>query len=315
MAEPTVVAAVLTRNRMDLLRQSLNAIREQTRPVDELIVVDNESSDGTVAMLHEEFPDVTLIALAENQGATGGFWEAIAAAHRAGADWLWLLDDDSIARPTALAELLAALDRLDGERSPALLCSRVEWKDGNPHVMNFPVFRGRNQRELAEALRAEMLPVRAVSWVSLFLSRAAVDRVGLPPRHFFYQADDIEYTARILRDAKGYYVPASVVEHRTPGQHTAIHDDHRFYFHIRNTILMLRGRAWRAREKPALVWVLVSTSVIYLRINHLSPRSVKNWLAALVAGVRLPLDRTDERPLRELVPVCEAVEADERPAE
>src|SRR5438093_4725588 len=124
-----------------------------------------------------------------------------------------------------------------------------------------------------------MLPVRAATWVSLLLSRSAVERCGMPPRHFFYQADDIEYTARILRDASGYYVPASVVEHRTPSQYTAIHDDNRFYWHIRNTILMLRGRAWRTREKPWLVWVLLSTSLIYLRINHLRPRSIKNLLA------------------------------------
>ena len=290
MPAPTVVATVLTRNRKELLRQSLDAIRTQTRPVEELIVVDNESSDGTLDMLAAEFPDVTVVALAENQGATGGFWEAIAAGLLTEADWLWLMDDDSIARPSALAELLAAVDQLDGLPPPALLCSRVEWRDGNTHVMNRPVFRGRNQRELADALKLGMLPVRAATWVSLFLSREAVERSGLPPRHFFYQADDIEYTARILRDASGYYVPASVVEHRTPTQHTAINDDHRFYYHIRNTILMLRGRAWRLREKPALVWVLFSTSLIYLRINRLRPSKIKNLVGGLIAGVRSPLD-------------------------
>ena len=284
------MATVLTRNRKELLRQSLDAIRAQTRPVDELIVVDNESSDGTLDMLAAEFPDVTVVALAENQGATGGFWEAIAAGLLTEADWLWLMDDDSIARPSALAELLTAVDQLDGLPPPALLCSRVEWRDGNTHVMNRPVFRGRNQRELADALKVGMLPVRAATWVSLFLSREAVERSGLPPRHFFYQADDIEYTARILRDACGYYVPGSVVEHRTPTQHTAINDDHRFYYHIRNTILMLRGRAWRLREKPALVWVLFSTSLIYLRINRLRPSKVKNLVGGLIAGARSPLD-------------------------
>ena len=112
----------------------------------------------------------------------------------------------------------------------------------------------------------------------------------MPPRHFFYQADDIEYTARILRDATGYYVPASVVEHRTPTQHTAVDDDHRFHYHIRNTILMLRGRAWMTREKPALVWVLFWTSLIYLRINRLSWNSVRTLLGALISGIRSPLD-------------------------
>jgi len=285
-----VAATILTRNRRDLLRQSLDAMLSQTRPVDHLIAVDNESSDGTLDMLASDFPDVIVVALAENQGATGGFYEAIAAACRTDADWFWLMDDDSIARPTALEELLAAVERADGAAPPALMCSRVEWRDGEPHMMNRPVVQRRGPARLAGAVRSELLPVRAATWVSLLISRAAVERTGMPPRHFFYQADDIEYTARILRDANGYYVPTSVVEHRTPTQHTAVDDDHRFYFHIRNTILMLRGRAWRFREKPMLAWWLVWTSIIYLRLNRLSGRSVKNLAAGLLAGVRSPLE-------------------------
>jgi len=285
----TVVATILTRNRKDLLRQSLDAAIEQTHPVDEVIVVDNESTDGTLEMLREEYPSVTVVALPENLGATGGFYEAIAAARGTGADWYWLMDDDSIARPTALEELLSAVDRIDGASAPALMCSRVVWRDGNPHVMNRPSVRRRGQRDVANAVRNRMLPVRAATWVSLLLSRDAVERSGMPPVHFFYQADDIEYTARILREARGYFVPESVVEHRTPTQHTAVDDDHRFYYHIRNTILMLRGRAWRWREKPMLVWWLVSTSLIYLRINRYSRRSVKNLASGLVSGARSPL--------------------------
>ena len=284
-----VTATILTRNRRDLLRESLGAVLGQTRPVDHLIVVDNESNDGTLEMLASEFPEVSVVALPANQGATGGFYEAIAAARGTDAVWFWLLDDDSVPRPTALAELLAAVERADATAPPVLMCSRVEWHDGRPHVMNRPIVQRQGSVRLAGAVRSELLPVRAATWVSLMISRVAVERSGMPPRHFFYQADDIEYTARILRDGTGYYVPASVVEHRTPSQHTAVDDDHRFYFHVRNTILMLRGRAWRLREKPMLASWLVWTSIVYLRLNRLSPRSVKNLAAALLAGLRSPL--------------------------
>lgn len=285
---PRVAATLLTRDRRDLLRQAVAAVLAQDHPVDEVIVVDNASSDGTREMLAEEFPDVTVIALPENQGATGGFYEAIAAGLRTGADWLWLLDDDSFARPAALAELLEALRRLDGSPPPAVLTSRVEWKDGEPHPMNLPVVRPDDGRRLAEALRHGLLPIRAASWVSLFLSREAVERAGMPLRQFFYQADDIEYTARILRDANGYYVPRSVVEHSTPTKHTAVDDDHRFHFHIRNTVLMIRGRAWERREKAGLWAVLIQTSIRYLRVNRLRPAAVRNLLGGLAAGLRTP---------------------------
>ena len=289
MAAVKVAATILTRNRVELLRESVRAAQEQTRPVDELIVVDNASEDDTLQVLATEFPDVSVVALAENQGATGGFYEAIAAGRRTGADWLWLLDDDSIARPDALEELLAVLDRLDGDLRPAVLCSRVEWRDGTPHVMNRPVIRPDSGHQLVEAVSRRLYPIRAASWVSVMISSEAVDRYGMPLRQFFYQADDIEYTARILRDSPGFYVPRSVVVHKTPTQHTAVDDDHRFHFHIRNTVLMIRGRAWELREKPGLVWVLIWTSLIYLRINRRRPLSaLRNLAAGLISGVRTP---------------------------
>jgi rhamnopyranosyl-N-acetylglucosaminyl-diphospho-decaprenol beta-1,3/1,4-galactofuranosyltransferase len=284
-----VVATLLTRNRVELLRKAVRAVLEQQTPVDEVIVVDNASDDGTPEVLAAEFPQVRVVALPENQGATGGFYEAIAAGLRTGADWLWLLDDDCFARPDALTQLLEALRRLDGGPAPAVLSSRVEWRDGNPHPMNLPVIRPDDGQELAEALHHGLLPIRAASWVSLFLSREAVERAGMPLRQFFYQADDIEYTARILRDARGYYVPRSVVEHSTPTKHTAVDDDHRFHYHVRNTLLMIRGRAWERREKTGLWSVLLWTSLRYLRKNRRRPLAAVRTLAAGIAdGLRTP---------------------------
>src|SRR5947208_16470876 len=115
-------------------------------------------------MLAGEFPDVEVAALRGNLGATGGFLEAIAAARRTDADWFWLMDDDSIARPTALEELLAAVERADGPAPPALMCSRVEWRDGKPHMMNRPVVQRRGPARLASAVPGQLLPVRAATW-------------------------------------------------------------------------------------------------------------------------------------------------------
>jgi GT2 family glycosyltransferase len=280
-----VVAALVTHNRRDVLRGTLAAVAGQTRPPDEVLVVDNASADGTAAMLAREFPEVRVVALPENVGGAGGYHEAIRAAHEGGADWIWLLDDDTVARPDALAELLAALDRLGGAERPALLASRVEWRDGEPHPMNRPTIRRRDAGGLVSAVSGGMLPLRATTFVSLLLAREAVDAAGLPLSHFFFQADDIEYTARILRGAHGYFVPASVVEHRTPSKHTAVGDDRRFFHHARNTVYMLRGGAWERAEKPALAWSLARSAVDYLGANRLSPGSVRTLARALAAGL------------------------------
>ena len=280
-----MVACIVTHNRRELLRECITALQAQTRPVDEIVVIDNGSQDGTGAMLTEDFPTVDVISYPDNLGASHGFSRGVSLALERDFDWLWLIDDDGIARPDALAEFFAALHQIEGP-TPALLCSRVEWEDGMPHTMNFPVMARERDKGVVKDRREGIVPIRAATYVSLLLTKSAMESTHPPLAKFFYQTDDIEYTARLLRDAPGYYVARSIVLHKTPRQHTAISDDRRFYFHARNTLLMLRSRGWRLREKPRLVWWVLRTSYKYLRINHLRPHALRTWSAALVAGAR-----------------------------
>jgi GT2 family glycosyltransferase len=286
-APPTVACVVVTRDRRDLLRSCLAAVGGQTRAVDHLLVIDNASSDGTPEMVRADFPRARLVSLAENTGATGGFHAGIEAGLTSGATWLWLLDDDTIARPDTLERLLGAPWGEAGLPEPSILASRVDWTDGTPHPMNQPTVRRRDVDGLVTAAGAGLLPLRATTWVSLLLASAAVERHGMPRREFFFQADDIEYTARVLRTEHGYAVPDSVVEHRTATAHDFLGDPVRFYHHLRNTLYMLRGSAWDPGEKPALGWVAVDSSLRFLRGNRFSRESA----GTVVRGVRDGLRR------------------------
>ena len=261
----SVACVVVTRDRRDLLRECLAAIAAQTRPVDRLIVIDNASSDGTAERVRAEHPGAELVTLPENVGGAGGFAAGVQAAAEAGTDWIWLLDDDTIARPDTLERLLDAPWREAGLPQPSLLGSRVDWTDGTPHPMNRGILRRRDPRAYLAAAGAGLLPVRAATFVSLLVDARAVAAHGLPRADFFLQADDIEYTARILRHGHGYLVPDSVVEHRTPRAHDFLSDPFRFYFHLRNTLVMLRGPAWSVGEKAALGWTALDTSALFLR--------------------------------------------------
>jgi rhamnopyranosyl-N-acetylglucosaminyl-diphospho-decaprenol beta-1,3/1,4-galactofuranosyltransferase len=282
----SVACAVVTRDRRDLLRTCLTALAAQTVPVASVVVVDNASSDGTPDMLRREFADVTLVALTKNVGGAGGFHAAIERAHASGPDWVWVLDDDTIARPDALERLLSAPWEEAGLRAPALLASRVDWSDGAPHPMNTPIFRRRDPDGLVRAAGAGLLPLRASTFVSLLVSASAIDTYGLPRREFFLQADDIEFTARILRSEAGYLVPDSVVEHRTATAHTFADDPFRFYHHLRNTLYMLRGDSWAPREKPALAWVVLDSSLRFMRRNGWRAESARTVVRALRDGAR-----------------------------
>ncbi len=262
---------VVTYNRLSLLRECLGALAAQTRRPDEVLVIDNASSDGTAAAVAAAFPWVRLQVLSSNEGGAGGFHEGLCSAHAAGAEWVWLMDDDTIPQPEALARLLEAPSRLPAEDPPVLLASRAVWDDGQLHPMNAPGFERDDVSRVVAGCERGLMPLRTATFVSLLVHRNAVDRYGLPFKHYFIWSDDIEYTARILRHERGYLVPTSIVHHKTSTPYTAVSTSGgRFYYHIRNTLFMVRGSAWSTREKLTLVWVIISTSRAYLAHNRWS---------------------------------------------
>src|SRR5690348_13086589 len=129
LAPGRVCAVVVTRDRRELLRRCLAALGGESRPPDGVLVVDNDSSDGTAQMVLTDFPDVELLALKTNVGGAGGFARGMSQAHEQGYDWLWLMDDDTIVTGTTLASLLAGAARAPGG-VPVLVASNVRWKDG-----------------------------------------------------------------------------------------------------------------------------------------------------------------------------------------
>ena len=235
-----VVAVIVAYNRAALLQDCLTAIDNQTRRLDEVLVVDNASTDDSaaVAKAHPLRPHV--LSLTRNTGGAGGFAVGVdLAVRRYGADWVWLMDDDTIPTPTALAELLRACEGYDGRVDIA--GSAVVWSDGQPHPMNTPRQRWRvSDADLGRALAVGCLPVRTSSFVSLMVSADAVRRVGLPKAGYFIWNDDFEYSARVLHHGIGLAVPASVVEHRTKALAAADADPGpRFYYEVRNKIWTL----------------------------------------------------------------------------
>ena len=251
MGEERVVAVVVTWNRRDLLAESLRAVLAQTRAADEVIVIDNASDDGTDAMLQAEFGDLTVVRTTYNTGGAGGFALGIAAALRRGADAVWLMDDDTVPQPAALASLMAARRGHPG-RTPALAASRVVWTDGRDHPMNTPRERpGATAEQRAAAAEVGCVPIRSASFVSLLVDTEAVRELGLPVADYFLWNDDFEFTTRLARDRVALFCPASVVLHKTRTFGSTDADPgERFFYEVRNKVWLFgRSRSLRPAEK------------------------------------------------------------------
>ncbi len=234
-----VAAVVVAYNRADLLRESLEAIRDQSLPPVGIVVVDNASTDATGAVAASFAPLAQVTTLARNTGGAGGFAVGIAkAVSSLDVDYVWIMDDDSIPTPTALEELVQGVEGAGA----SLGASKVVWHDGRDHPMNTP-----RQRPFASNARKEKasdvssVTVRSASFVSLLISTQAVREEGLPVVDYFIWNDDFEYSTRILRRRDGVYVPASVVIHKTAKfGSTDVDPGERFYYEVRNKLWMLR---------------------------------------------------------------------------
>jgi rhamnopyranosyl-N-acetylglucosaminyl-diphospho-decaprenol beta-1,3/1,4-galactofuranosyltransferase len=210
IASSKIAAVVVTHNRLALLKVCVEALRGQTRKLDEIIVVDNASNDGTHEWLAAQ-GDLTIVTQ-ENLGSSGGQYTGIKIAYQRGHDWVWCMDDDTLPQLRAL-ECLIACPHF-GKSITGFLSSVVLWKDGTMHEMNVPSTSS-GIKWLHHVLEEKCLEVQSNSFVSVLISRPAIAKVGFPIKEFFIWGDDIEYTLRISAHFPCYVVLDSKVIHQT----------------------------------------------------------------------------------------------------
>ena len=187
-----VAAVVVTYNRLELLRQCVQALGNQSVACD-ILVVDNASTDGTAQWLTSQ-PELNHRNTGGNLGGAGGFNFGMRWAVEAGYEYVWVMDDDTLPQPDALQKLLEADDILNGDYG--WLSSVVLWIDGSECKMNRQRLK-KSYYEYSPLMKYGLLQAEQATFVSLFLRAAAIRRFGLPIKEFFIWGDDIEFTRRI----------------------------------------------------------------------------------------------------------------------
>ena len=203
----SIAAVVVTRNRLALLQECVNALRAQTRKLNEIIVVDNGSDDGTAAWLSEQ-KDVTVI-IQSNTGGAGGQYTGTKAAYLHSHDWLWLMDDDG--RPAA--DCLQQLLEVD---QPGLLYRAPLVLDRDDHeVLAFVIgpptvpTRLTTRTEALAAAKEGLIAGVACPFNGVLLHRQVFTTIGFPLKQMFMWGDETEFT---LRARRAGVLPATCVQ-------------------------------------------------------------------------------------------------------
>ncbi len=213
----SVCAALVTYNRKALLVEAIEAVLAQTHPVARLFVIDNASTDGTPEELRArgllDRPEVVHVRMAENAGGAGGFARAVEVARDAGADWIWLLDDDAEPRPDALERALAAPPA--GDPATVALAGKVVYPGGQIDANQRGHFRRRLLALPATEYRPGHYPeLGFLSFVGSLVRSDVARRLDPPRADFFVWGDDVEYSFRLRRHGTIRLVPESVVVHK-----------------------------------------------------------------------------------------------------
>lgn len=216
-----VHAVVVTYNRKILLQECLEAILHQTIPVESLIIIDNNSTDGTGEFLQENnymsMPNIKYVKLSENTGGAGGFYEGMKVARANQPDWVWIMDDDTIPDKDCLKALLDARNEIKGRVS--FLASSV--RGMNQEAMNVPKITRKQFSSYTDWYRyldKGAVEIVKATFVSLLINIEAINKCGLPWKTFFIWGDDSEYTQRIIRDyGPAYMVGKSLAIHKRTG--------------------------------------------------------------------------------------------------
>lgn len=198
-----VYAFIVTYNRFELLKKVVDCLRNQTYPIDQIVVINNSSTDGVTGPWLEKQKDLEVITQ-PNLGGAGGFHTGTKYCFEKGADWIWMMDDDVFPEPNCLEELLKYKD--------VSQCLNINRYYRDDVLFPFPAW------SVAEIYKnsvyfnnsTDNLYVKCpngICFEGVLLSKQLIIEVGLPDNDFFISGDDTTYGCVI---AKTFCMPIKV---------------------------------------------------------------------------------------------------------
>lgn len=287
-----IIGIIVTYNRSALLQECIEAILHSDYRID-IMIIDNASTDNTRAIVEQASREVNLKILYfntnKNIGGAGGFNYGIAKAYGLGYDFFWLMDDDVMVQPSSLSELLKVAESV--HFNFGWLSSLALWTDGKECGMNHHEVAS-DWNDDKKGILEGRLKCNTATFVSLFVKREVVEKIGLPIKEYFIWGDDTEYTKRISNNYPCYFVPTSQVVHKMRANESTkrleeideLDRIERMYYSIRNDLCTARRNGMISLLK--YLWSSMKTlfRVFFSSVPYKSHK-VKVLLKGLWAGI------------------------------
>jgi GT2 family glycosyltransferase len=276
----TLAVIVLSWNGAALTRDALRSLAQCRLPEGwrlHTLVVDNASSDGSPAMVREEFPGVELLALAENRRFAAGNNAGLERALAAGADAVMLLNNDVVADPAMIEKLLAALaeEPNAGAAAPLIYYApptdRIWYAGGRCR----PWLAYSAHRAIRERDRGQFRSIEETGYLTgccLLATADAWKKVGPLDERYFIYAEDADWCLRAR--AAGYkllFVPTARLWHRVSASSGGAMNPWKVYQRLRANVTLWSRHArglGRLTWLPALLAQQVAYAALLVSRGH-----------------------------------------------
>ena len=287
---PHVAVVVLSFNGRDDTLECLRSLEHAHWDRLTAIVVDNGSTDGTLEAVQAEFPRATTIRSEENVGFADGNNIGMRAALEAGADYVLILNNDTIVDPDLFEALVGEARRRPDAGALCPLIRYVDppdriWYAGarfDPRAIHNGRHTGYGETDVGQ-YHAVRETGRATG-AAMLVPREVIERVGYFDGRLFIQVEDVEYSLRMR--AAGYrilFVPQGFVSHKvamtTGGERAPV----TAYYEMRNTLEVCSMHA--PLRAPARLRRELGSLAVHLMHARLSSQPIANARAVL-AGWR-----------------------------
>jgi GT2 family glycosyltransferase len=248
-ARPAVYFSILNWNQKDLTCECLESLAQLDYPNYEIVIVDNGSQDGEVTAIKALFPSVIVLENERNLGFAEGNNVAIRYALEQGADYVLLLNNDTVVDAQMLKRLIEVAERDDqiaivGPKICYFDEPQTIWSAGGIlKPRGVPVMLG-----LDEIDKGQHDTRREVAWVTgcaLLIKSSVVRRIGLIDARYFIYFEENDWCYRAKKAGyKIFYVPEARMWHKIQPRHQALSPRH-VYLMFRNRLLFLRNSGTR----------------------------------------------------------------------
>lgn len=269
--------AMVTFNRIKLLKECIEAIESQRYPVDKIVIIDNASTDGTrdyLDTIASKEEKIYVEHEKKNLGGSYGFYRALEVIKEFDVDWVLIIDDDAIIDKEYIQQISNEISKSDHlAYSGTVMCGEIVLYPHRKKINNRILMTFSNVPE--QKYSEDFFSYDLSSFCGLVIKKELIAKIGLPKKEYFIKFDDSEYSLRILKYSEIINVNAAHLDHKitfepSPKIRTC---DWKRYYEIRNNINM--GYNYTKCKPVFVIYTIIKSIarlireiVIYMRYGN-----------------------------------------------